>query len=100
MATEFYIGQDVTILMEVTTTDGSPGNPTTVRFRVKPPTGTVTEYDLGDTGTGTVETGKEYSLSFDLTLPGAYKVRAEALVGSDVVGVNETVVYALASVVD
>lgn len=98
--TEFYIGQDVTVTMTVTNPDGSPGEPSDVRFKLKPPTGVVVEKGLGDPGVSTVEVGLKYSITFDMAQVGGYKLRAEAIKNGEVVGVSEIVIYSLASLVE
>jgi hypothetical protein len=97
---EHYIGQDVTVYMVVQNPDGTPGNPSTVRFKLKPPVGSLVTLNLGEDGTATVEAGEQYSITFDLDQAGAYKLRAEAIVSDEVVGVDEMVVYSLASLVE
>lgn len=87
-----YLGQDVSITIQALDPQGNPGNPASVRFKVKSPAGVVTTYALGsDPEVTQVEAGAKYRCVFDASEPGKWHIRSETLDADDnVIGVDET----------
>lgn len=94
-----YIGQDVKVVLVATNPDGSAAEPSGVRFRLKPPSGSTTVHVLGvDESVAEEEEGLEYAFTFDAAQRGKYIVRAETLDGGgSVVGVDELTIIVSAS---
>lgn len=85
-----YVDQDVQARITATDPDGAAANPTSVRFKIKSPSGTQTIYNTGDSAVTVVEAGKIFACRFDVNLPGKWSVRGEALDGTGaVVGVDQ-----------
>lgn len=95
-----FVGQDVSITLTARLTDGSPADPTTVKFKVRTPAGLVTTYELGvDDNVSEITEGLTYQCIVDLATAGVWRVRGEAILNSNAVGVSETEIPVKASMV-
>lgn len=85
-----YVDQDVQVRITTTNDSGGAANPSSVRFKIKSPTGTQTIFNSGDTAVTVIEAGKVFACTFDVNVHGKWNVRGEALDGTAaVVGVDQ-----------